>query len=42
MLVKKCIRSLKINIRKDVRVQFVVTYNTTKIKFLHEHKRSYR
>ena len=30
ILVKKCIRTLKKNIKKDVRVTFVVTYNTTK------------
>ena len=30
MLAKKCIRSLKKNIKKDVRVTFVVTYHTTK------------
>ena len=33
MLTKKCIRSLKKNIKKDVRVTFVVTYHTTKSSF---------
>ena len=33
MLVKKCIRTLKKNIKKDVRITFVVTYNTTKLSF---------
>ena len=33
MLVKNCIRSLKTNIKKDVRVQFVVTYNTSTLGF---------
>ena len=33
MLVKTCIRSLKRNIKKDVRVWFVVTCNTTKLRF---------
>ena len=33
MLAKKCIRSLKKNIKKDVRVTFVVTYHTTKSSF---------
>ena len=33
MLVKKCIRTLKKNIKKDVRVTFAVTYNTTKLSF---------
>ena len=33
MLVKKCIRWLKRNIKKDVRVTFAVTYNTTKLSF---------
>ena len=33
MQVKKCIRSLKRNIKKDVRVTFVVTYKTTKLSF---------
>ena len=33
MLVKKCIRSLKRNIKKDVTFQFVVTYNKTKLSF---------
>ena len=33
MLVKNCIRTLKKNIKKDVRVIFVVTYNTTKLSF---------
>ena len=33
ILVKKCIRTLKKNIKKDVRVTFVVTYNTTKLSF---------
>ena len=33
MLVKKCIRTLKKNTKKNVRVTFVVTYNTTKLSF---------
>ena len=33
MLVIKCIRSLKKNIEKDVRVTFLVTYNTIKLSF---------
>ena len=33
MQVKNCIRSLKRNIKKDVRVTFVVTDNTTKLSF---------
>ena len=33
MLAKKCITSLKRNIKKDVRFQFVVTYNKTKLSF---------
>ena len=31
MPVKKCIRTLKKNIKKDLRVTFLVTYNTTKL-----------
>ena len=33
MLVKKYIRTSKKNIKKDVRVTFIVTYNTTKLSF---------
>ena len=33
MLVKKYIRTLKKNIKKDVRVTFVVTFNTIKLSF---------
>ena len=33
MLVKKCIRTLTKNIKKDVRAALVVTYNTTKVSF---------
>ena len=33
MLVKNCFRSLKRNIKKDVRVTFVVTDNTAKLSF---------
>ena len=33
MVVKKCIRTLKKIIRKDVRVTFIVTFNTTKLHF---------
>ena len=33
ILVKTCIRTLKKNVKKDVRVTFVVTYNTTKLSF---------
>ena len=32
-LVRSCINKLKRNIRKEVRVKFVVTYNTTKLSF---------
>ena len=42
MLVKRCIRTLKKNIKKDVSVTFVCSnlwYNQT--KSLHKHKRSY-
>ena len=31
MSIKNCIRALKKNIKKDVRVTFVVTYNTTRL-----------
>ena len=31
MLVKKCITTLKKNIKKDVRITFVVTYNKPKL-----------
>ena len=33
MLVKSCNKKLKINIRKEFQVKFVVTYNTTKLSF---------
>ena len=33
MLVKKCIIKLKNNIKKDIRVIFVVTYHITKLSF---------
>ena len=33
ILVKKCIRTLIKNNKKDVRVTFIVTYNTTKLSF---------
>ena len=32
-LVRSCIKKLKRNIRKDVQVKFVGTYNTTKLSF---------
>ena len=32
-LIKSCIKKLKRNIRKEVQVKFVVTYNTTKLTF---------
>ena len=32
-LVRSCIKKLKRNIRKEVQVKFVVTYNTTKLSF---------
>ena len=42
MLVKKYFRSLKRNIKRDVRGTFVVTYNITKLSFYTPtHKRSY-
>ena len=31
MSIKNCIRALKKNSKKDVRVTFVVTYNTTRL-----------
>ena len=33
MQVKKCIRTLKKKIKKDLRATFVVTYNTTKLSY---------
>ena len=52
MLVKKCNRTLNKNIKKDVRVTFLVTYNTTKLssytntngrtdKLIHSYSKSY-
>ena len=32
-LIRSCIKKLKISIRKEVQVKFVVTYNTTKLSF---------
>ena len=37
-LVRRCIKKLKRNIRKEFQVKFVVTYNTTKLSFFNNMK----
>ena len=41
MLVKKCIRTLKKNIKKDVKGCICSNLQYNQIKFLHQHERSY-